>query len=129
MLDLKPQPPKILRAWRWYSLDLYSNTLPDLIKNEKVLVIGNDPVEGVAIINQDRRWNKDNNIFQIVYLDASNVFMSEDLVTFAIDLMHCEGEIYNRIQIFSPQVPYASTVMEQFGLGRSEQFVLYSKEI
>jgi ribosomal protein S18 acetylase RimI-like enzyme len=108
-----------VNSWRWYSLDL--SVLEDFIKHEKVLVIGNDPIEGLGIIN------KDNNNFQIVYLDASNVNVLEDLIRFAVNLIHPEDATYDRIQIFSPQRKYVSTIMEQVGLERSEEFLLYKR--
>jgi ribosomal protein S18 acetylase RimI-like enzyme len=109
-----------VNSWRWYSLDL--SVLEDFIKHEKVLVIGNDPIEGLGIINKDN-----NNNFQIVYLDASNVNVLEDLIRFAINLIHPEDATYDRIHIFSPQRKYVSTIMEQVGLERSEQFLLYKR--
>jgi hypothetical protein len=119
-----------VNSWRWYSLDLYSSTLADLIKNENVLVIGNDPIEGVAIIDKERLWNKNNkNTFQIVYLDASDAFLLKDLISFAINLTYSEDAIYDRIQVYSPQTRYVPTVMEQVELEGSEQFLLYKREI
>jgi len=109
-----------VNSWRWYSLDL--SVLEDFIKHEKVLVIGNDPIEGLGIINKDS-----NNNFQIVYLDASNMSVLEDLIRFAVNLLHREDATYDRIQIFSPQRKYESTVMEQVGSERSEQFLLYKR--
>ena len=109
-----------VNSWRWYSLDL--SVLEDFIKHEKVLVIGNDPIEGLGIINKDN-----NNNFQIVYLDASNVNVLEDLIRFAVNLIHREDATYDRIQIFSPQRKYVSTIMEQVGLERSEEFLLYKR--
>jgi ribosomal protein S18 acetylase RimI-like enzyme len=126
----KSSGERYVNSWRWYSLDLYSSTLVDLIKNEKVLVIGNDPIEGVAVIDKDRFWNKNNNTtLQIVYLDASNVFLLEDFISFAINLIHSEGAIYDRIQVYSPQTTSVSKVMEQLGIERSDQFLLYKREI
>jgi ribosomal protein S18 acetylase RimI-like enzyme len=117
-------------SWRWYSLDLYSNALPDLVKNKKVLVIENERIEGVAIINKDIPWNiNNNNIFQIVYLDASDIFLLEEILSFAIDLIHSEGEIYEKIQVFSPQATYISTVMQNLGIESPEQFLLYRRKI
>ena len=121
---------RYVNSWRWYSLDLYSNTLADLIKNEKVIVIGNDPIEGVAIIDKDRYWNKNNNTtLQIVYLDTFNVLLLEDFISFVINLIHSEGVIYDRIQVYSPQTTSVSKVMEQLGIERSDQFLLYKREI
>ena len=116
---------RYVNSWRWYSLDLYSNTLVHLIENKKVLIAGNDCIEGVAIINQDR----DGNVFQIVYLDASNLFLTGDLLRFALNLIHSEAEIYHRIQVFSPGTTYLSALMEQLGMDRSERFLLYRREI
>ena len=107
-------------SWRWYSLDL--SVLEDFIKDEKVIVIGNYPIEGLGIINKDN-----NNGFQIVYLDASNLNVLEDLIRFAVNLKHREDSTYDRIQIYSPQREYLSTVMEQIGSERSEQFLLYKR--
>jgi GNAT superfamily N-acetyltransferase len=109
-----------VNSWRWYSLDL--SVLKDFIKHGKVLVIGNDPIEGVAVIKKDN-----NNTFQIVYLDASNRNVLEDLIRFSVNLIHPEDATYNRIQIYSPQTTYLSTVMEQVGSERSEQFLLYKR--
>ena len=121
---------RYVNSWRWYSLNLYSNTLADLIKNEKVIVIGNDPIEGVAIIDKDRYWNKNNNTtLQIVYLDTFNVLLLEDFISFVINLIHSEGVIYDRIQVYSPQTTSVSKVMEQLGIERSDQFLLYKREI
>jgi N-acetylglutamate synthase-like GNAT family acetyltransferase len=126
----KSSGERYVNSWRWYSLDLYSSTLVDLIKNEKILVIGNDPIEGVAVIDKDRFWNKNNNTtLQIVYLDAYNVFLLEDFISFAINLIHSERAIYDRIQVYSPQITSVSKVMEQLGTERSDQFLLYKREI
>ena len=109
-----------VNSWRWYSLDL--SVLENFIKHEKVLVIGNDPIEGLGIINKDS-----NNNFQIVYLDASGMSVLKDLIRFAVNLIHREDRTYNRIQIFSAQRKYVSTVMEQVGSERPEQFLLYKR--
>lgn len=109
-----------VNSWRWYSLDL--SVLENFIKHEKVLVIGNDPIEGLGVINKDS-----NNNFQIVYLDASNMSVLEDLIRFAVKLIQREERTYNRIQIFSPQRKHVSAVMEQVGSERPEQFLLYKR--
>jgi len=116
-----------VNSWRWYSLDLYTDTVPDLIKNEKVLVIGNDHIEGVAIINRDRDCS--NNCFQVVYLDVSNIILLEDFISFIINLIHSEDAVYDRIQVYCPQTTYISTFMGQLRHERSEQFLLYKREI
>ena len=128
-----------VNSWKWYPINLYSSILADLIENKKVLLNGNNnSIEGIAIINRDRHWNKENNnnrnnsnsnAFQIVYLDASNVFALKDLISFVINLIHSEDVIYDRLQVYSPQITYASIVMEQTGTIMSEEFLLYRREI
>ena len=109
-----------VNSWRWYFLDL--SVLEDFIKREKILVTGNDPIKGLGIINKDN-----NNTLEIVYLDASDMKASEDLIRFAVNLVHAEDATFDRIQIFSPQRTYFSIVMEQIGSERSEQFLLYKR--
>ena len=131
-----------VNSWRWCSLDLYSNTLTDLIKNDKVVIMtGNDDdqIEGLAIINKEN--NKDNNnnntnIFQIVYVDASSALALKDIMSFAINLIHSckEDVIYDRMQVYSPQTTrYVSKVIEEVvGIEEErskEQFLLYKREI
>ena len=119
-----------VNSWRWYPLDLCSSTLTDLIKNEKVLLTGNDPIEGIAIINKDKLWNqKKNNSFQIVYLDAPGVKILEDLITLVINLIHSDNALYDRIQIYSPQTTYVSLALKEVRQEWSEQFLLYRREI
>jgi GNAT superfamily N-acetyltransferase len=116
---------RYVNSWRWYSLDLHSNILEDFIKHEKILVIGNDPIEGLAIIDKDNN----NNTFQIVYLDASNTNVLEDLIRFVIYLVRSEGAIYDRVQVYSAQTAYISTVMERQGSERSAEFLLFKRDL
>lgn len=121
-----------VNSWKWYPLNLYSSILADLIENKKVLLNGNNKsIEGIAIINRDRHWNKnnDNITFQTVYLDASNVSALKDLISFIINLIHSEDAIYDRLQVYSPQIIYASAVMEQTETIKPEEFLLYKREI
>jgi ribosomal protein S18 acetylase RimI-like enzyme len=118
-----------VNSWRWYSLDL--SVLEDFIKHEKVLVIGNDRIEGLGIINKGNN-NNDNdndndNTFQIVYLDALNMKALEDLTKFALKLINLEDATYDRIQIYSPQTTNLSTIIQQIGSERSEEFLLYKR--
>ena len=101
-----------------------------LVNNKKVLVVGNDPVEGLAIINSARKWNKTyNSIGQIVYLDASYAMALEDICGFAINLIYSQSELCDGIQIYSPQITFESTIMELLETDKSEQFLLYEREI
>lgn len=115
---------RYVSSWRWYFID--SNTLAYLVRKKRVLITGNDCIEGVAIINRDRNGN----VFQLVYLDASNLSRMEDLIRFALILIHSEAGIYHRIQVFSPATTmYISALVKQLGMNRSELFLLYKREI
>jgi hypothetical protein len=94
-------------------------------------VIGNDRIEGLGIINKGNN-NNDNdndndNTFQIVYLDALNMKALEDLTKFALKLINLEDATYDRIQIYSPQTTNLSTIIQQIGSERSEEFLLYKR--
>jgi hypothetical protein len=91
-------------------------------------VIGNDPVEGLGIINKgNNNNNNNNNTFQIVYLDALNMKALEDMIRFALKLTNLEDATYNRIQIYSPHTTNVSIIMQQIGSERSEEFLLYKR--
>ncbi|HYA83210.1 MAG TPA: hypothetical protein VEH06_07145, partial [Candidatus Bathyarchaeia archaeon] len=80
--------------------------------------------------DKDRFWNRNNNTtLQIVYLDASNVSILEDFINFVLNLTHSEGSIYDRIQVYSPQTASVSKVMQELEIERSDQFLLYKREI
>lgn len=119
-----------VNSWRWHPLDLYSGILADLIRNKKVLVIGEyNKIRGLAIVNKDNNYGDSNHTFQIVYLDAPDVSVLRDLIKFAINLVHSDDEIYDRIQVYTPQITHVSAVMVEVGMKKSEQFLLYKREI
>jgi len=62
-------------------------------------------------------------------IDASNVFILEDFISFVLNLIHSEGTIYDRIQVYSPQTASVSKVMEELEIEMSDQFLLYKREI
>jgi hypothetical protein len=117
---------RYVNSWRWYSFD--SRTLSNIIKNQKLVIAGNDIIEGMAIINRDGYWNK-NNVLQIVYLDSDSISSLYDLIGFVITLVHSAHDRYKRIQIFSPQTRQISSVMEDLNSVKSEEFLLYRKKI
>ena len=117
---------RYVNSWRWYSFD--SKTLSNIIRDQKLVIAGNDIIKGMAIINGDGYWNK-NNVFQIVYLDSDTVSSLYDLIGFAVLLVHSAHDRYKRIQIFSPQTRQISSVMEELKSVNSEEFLLYRKEI
>jgi GNAT superfamily N-acetyltransferase len=122
----KSSGKRYVNSWRWYSFD--SETLSSIIKDGKLLISGNDVIEGIAIINKDGYWNK-NDVFQIVYLDAASVSSLYDLIGFVISLVHSGNDPYKRIQIFSPQIRQLSSLIKELDMRNSEQFLLYRKTI
>jgi GNAT superfamily N-acetyltransferase len=122
----KSSGKRYVNSWRWYSFD--SETLSSIIKDGKLLISGNDVIEGIAIINKDGYWNK-NDVFQIVYLDAASVSSLYDLIGFVISLVHSGNDPYKRIQIFSPQIRQLSSLIKELDMHNSEQFLLYRKTI
>jgi GNAT superfamily N-acetyltransferase len=122
----KSSGKRYVNSWRWYSFD--SEKLSSIIKDGKLLISGNDVIEGIAIINKDGYWNK-NDVFQIVYLDAASVSSLYDLIGFVISLVHSGNDRYKRIQIFSPQIRQMSSLIKELDMHNSEQFLLYRKTI
>ena len=122
----KSSGKRYVNSWRWYSFD--SETLSSIIKDGKLLISGNDVIEGIAIINKDGYWNK-NDVYQIVYLDAASVSSLYDLIGFVISLVHSGNDPYKRIQIFSPQIRQLSSLIKELDMHNSEQFLLYRKTI
>lgn len=122
----KSSGKRYVNSWRWYSFD--SETLSSIIKDGKLLISGNDVIEGIAIINKDGYWNK-NDVFQIVYLDAASVSSLYDLIGFVLSFVHSANDRYKRIQIFSPQIRQMSSLIKELDMHNSEQFLLYRKTI
>jgi ribosomal protein S18 acetylase RimI-like enzyme len=111
--------------WRWYHLDLGSDLLQNLINNTKVIVTGahHSIINGVTIIN------KNNNVFQIGYLDAFDASTLKYLVRFAFNLAYSEEtKRYEKIQMFSPQIPFLQSVMGDLGIDEYGQFLLYKSD-
>ena len=122
----KSSGKRYVKSWRWYSFD--RNTLSNIIKDEKLLIAGEDVIEGIAVINKCGYWNK-SNIFEVVYLDALSFPSVYDLIGLVMMLVHSAYDRYQRIQIFSPQSKELSSVMKRLYVNNSEQFLLYKKMI
>ena len=122
----KSSGKRYVNSWRWYPID--SKTLLNFIKDQKLVIVGNDVIKGIAIINGDGYWKR-KNVFQIVYLDSVTVSSLYDLIGFVIMLVHSAHDRYKRLQIFSPQTRQVSSIMEKLNLVNSEEFLLYRKEI
>jgi len=112
--------------WRWYPLDF--TTLHHLIANKIVLVAENvdSTIIGVVVVNK-----YDGEQFQILYLDtnANQLSVLKHLVIYAINLDYLKIKEHERLQIFSPKVPFVHSVMKYIGINQCEEFLLYKRKI
>ena len=144
----KASGKKFVNAWRWY--DLTEDRLKMMINNRQVIIIvvNNDDndhekekkIRGIAIIDEEGYWNNQN-IFQIVYIDAHSDDLLLSLVIKCVEFITLKEENkneeknyvenkYERMQIFSPSlIKDNSLIFQKFNINFSEQFLLYHKEI
>jgi N-acetylglutamate synthase-like GNAT family acetyltransferase len=112
--------------WRWYPLDF--TTLHHLIANKIVLIAENvdSTIIGVVVVNK-----YDGEQFQILYLDtnANQLSVLKHLVIYAINLDYLKIKEHERLQIFSPKVPFVHSVMQYIGINQCEEFLLYKRKI
>jgi hypothetical protein len=153
----KSSRKKFVNSWRWY--DLTDNRLRMMIINKQVIIFAKnaannnddnnddekekkkkEKIRGIAIIDKDGYWNNQN-IFQIVYIDADSDEILFSLVIKSLELISLKeneknekkiyGENkYERVQIFSHNpIKENSLIFQKFNVNFSEQFLLYHKEI
>ena len=143
---------KFVKSWRWY--DLTDDELFIMIYNKQVIIVGDNnddddnnndndkdklqTIRGIVIIDREGYWNNQN-IFQIVYIDADSEDLLLSLINKSLELaLKHNNEIYNnkknkdkyeRIQIFSPYREYNSKLFTKLNTSFFEQFLLYYKNI
>jgi ribosomal protein S18 acetylase RimI-like enzyme len=144
----KASGKKFVNSWRWY--DLTKDRLKMMINNRQVIILVNNDdndhkkeekkIRGLAIIDEAGYWNNQN-IFQIVYIDAHSDELLLSLVIKCLELITLKeenkneekkyvGNKYERVQIFSPSpIKDNSLIFQKFNINFSEQFLLYHKEI
>jgi len=112
--------------WRWYPLD--STSLRHLMTNKTVLVVesADSSIIGIAIVGKDNHKQ-----FQIVYMDTNvnQMHVVKQLILYAINLKCLRIKENERLQIFSPQIPYVQVIMKSIGINQCEDFLLYKKKI
>ena len=148
----KSSRKKFVNSWRWYNLT--DDRLRTMINNKQVIIFANNAnnnndenddekekkkIRGIAIIDKEGYWNNQN-IFQIIYIDADSDEILLSLVIKSLELislkenknekkMYVENK-YERVQIFSPSpIKENSLLFQKFNVNFSEQFLLYHKEI
>jgi ribosomal protein S18 acetylase RimI-like enzyme len=143
----KASGKKFVNSWRWH--DLTEDRLKMMINNRQVIIgVNNDDndhekekkIRGIAIIDEEGYWNNQN-IFQIVYIDAHSDDLLLSLVIKCVEFITLKEENkneeknyienkYERMQIFSPSpIKDNSLIFQKFNINFSEQFLLYHKEI
>jgi GNAT superfamily N-acetyltransferase len=152
---------KFVKSWRWH--ELTEDKLFTMIHNKKVIIVkkndknrnhrddnnnNNDDdnkdelqIRGIAIIDIERYWNNEN-IFQIVFIDANSEKLLTALINKSLQLTLNNNEKINnnnnnnnittnkfeRIQLFSPYREYNSKIFNESDISFSEQFLLYYKK-
>ncbi len=111
---------KYVKSWHWYPLD--RSTLEHLVKKRRVIVAG-EPVRGVAIINQSGYWKR-KDVLQVVYLDSCSTGILRELMSLVAKI-YAVGR-FARFQVLCQQNKMIS-VLEEFRMKESEQFLLYNK--
>jgi hypothetical protein len=146
--NFKLSGKKFVKSWRWY--DLTEDRLSTMIYNKQVIIVGKNKnnndyddydnniqqIRGIAIIDREGYWNNQN-IFQIVYIDADSEELLLSLVNKSLELALKHNEKYRnknknkyeRIQVFSPYREYNSRIFTKSNISFSEQFLLYYKKI
>jgi GNAT superfamily N-acetyltransferase len=143
---------KFVKSWRWY--DLTDDMLFTMIYNKQVIIVGKNnsdnknnnnvdnsnrlQIRGITIIDREGYWNNQN-IFQIVYIDADSKDLFLSLINKSLELVLKHNEKYRnnkknknkyeRIQIFSPYREYNSKIFTKSNNSFCEQFLLYYKRI
>jgi GNAT superfamily N-acetyltransferase len=148
--NFKSSGKKFVKSWRWH--DLTEDRLFTMICNKQVVIVGKNKnknnnvddddnnnklqLRGIAIIDREGYWNNQN-IFQIVYIDADSEELLLSLVNKILELALKHNEKYSnknknkyeRIQVFSPYREYNSRIFTKSNISFSEQFLLYYKKI
>jgi GNAT superfamily N-acetyltransferase len=111
--------------WRWYHLDLSSDILRSLIGDSKIIIMTNHDrsiIQGLTIINE-----KENNIFQIGYIDALDAETLRYLIAFVINLGSSElrEKKSETLQMFIPNTSFLQSAMTGLEINQYGHFLLY----
>ena len=132
---------RYFNAWRWYPLDY--ERIVDFTKKQRLILVqnSNSLVEGLAIVDNTGGWaNAD--ILQLVYLDASSIFILNDLISYSsnvyiplISTNNNNKENYvncnsiNQLLIISVHNDQLSTIMRTHRIKESARFFLYGRRL
>ena len=111
-----------VRSWHWYQLD--RRALQNLVGGQRVVVIGQRPVDGVAVINRTSYWTR-KNILQVVYLDSTSLRPLRHLMSFVTNMYIADK--FQHLQVVCHRSKSMTSVLEKFMTEEEEQFLLYNK--
>jgi hypothetical protein len=132
---------RYFNAWRWYPLDY--ERIVDFTKKQRLILVqnSNSLVEGLAIVDKTGGWaNAD--ILQLVYLDASSIFILHDLISYSSNVyiplistnnnnkennVNCNS--INQLLIISYHTNQLSTIMRTYRINESARFFLYGRRL
>lgn len=124
---------RYVSAWRWYCLDYTS--LERFIEEKRLVITYDSLIAGVAIINKNGYWNR-NNILQVCYLDSPSEIALQNLIYFIVlcymipnKKSPYRSKRFNRLEILAYHTKRLSCVMKKFSIEESEQFLLYTRNI
>jgi hypothetical protein len=71
-----------------------------------------------------------NNFKYFIWIpNANQPSVLKHLVIYAINLDYLKIKEHERLQIFSPKVPFVHSVMKHIGINQCEEFLLYKRKI
>jgi GNAT superfamily N-acetyltransferase len=115
---------RYVKSWHWYTFD--RTTLLNFVKEERVIVTGRCPIDGIAIINKRGYWDK-TNVLQVVYLDVISVSSIHHVVSFITNL-YLDGK-FESVQIICCDSQQVASFADNFVMQEEEEFLLYNKQL
>jgi hypothetical protein len=132
---------RYFNAWRLYPLDY--ERIVDFTKQQRLILVhnSNSIVEGLAILGKTGGW-ANGDILQLVYLDASSIFILHDLISYSSNVYiplistnnnNKENNVrynsINQLLIISYRTNQLSTIMRTYRVKESARFFLYGKRL
>jgi N-acetylglutamate synthase-like GNAT family acetyltransferase len=127
---------RYVSTWRLYYLD--HTSLERLIEEKRLIMIYDPLVSGIAIINNNGYWNRDD-VLQICYLDSPSEVRLQNLISFIISSFvtpnkksssSSHSKQFHQLEILAYHTEGLSWVMKKkFNVEESEQFLLHTRDI
>jgi len=115
---------RYMKSWLWYMLDRAA--LLNLVKEQRVVVTGRLPFDGIAIINKRGYWNR-TDILQIVYLDVVAASSIRHFISFMTHL-YLQGS-FESLQLICCDNQRVTPFIKNIVIREEEEFLLYNKQL